>query len=206
MTELGRMTPSRRSGSEPFQNNGDSLGSNLLDFWRWSVSDLVSNATRGRLAEYIVARGLGISTAGVRDEWAACDLCTPDGVQIEVKSAAYLQSWHQSKPSAISFSIRKSRAWSPDTNALSAEPIRTADVYVFALLGHMSKATLDPLDLAQWRFYVVSTLVFNARGRGQHSITLPSLERLAASAVTFAQLGVAVKAATETGDRTVSQP
>ena len=73
--------------------------------------DLTGNATRGRLAEYIVARALGISTGGVRDEWAACDLCTTAGVQIEVKSAAYLQSWQQTKPSTISFSIKKSRPW-----------------------------------------------------------------------------------------------
>lgn len=38
---------------------------------------LVSNATRGRLAEFIVAAGLKIDTSGVRDEWAASDLDMP---------------------------------------------------------------------------------------------------------------------------------
>ena len=32
----------------------------VIDFWKWSVSDLVSNATRGRLAEFIVAKALKI--------------------------------------------------------------------------------------------------------------------------------------------------
>lgn len=68
------------------------------------MSDLVSNATRCRLAEYIVARALGISTAGVRDEWAAYDLITPDGIRIEVKSAAYLQSWRQTALSKVELS------------------------------------------------------------------------------------------------------
>ena len=40
-----------KSGSEPFLMSGQPLTANLLDFWRWSASDLVSNATRGVLAE-----------------------------------------------------------------------------------------------------------------------------------------------------------
>jgi len=39
--------------------------------------------TRGVLAEFIVARAVGVETAGVREEWAAYDLQTPDGVMIE---------------------------------------------------------------------------------------------------------------------------
>lgn len=151
------------------------------------MSDLVSNATRGRLAEYIVARALGISTAGVRDEWAAYDLITPHGIRIEVKSAAYLQSWHQTALSKITFSIRKARTWDSKTNLLDDTPVRSADVYVFALLAHQDKATLDPLDLDQWEFYVVPTRVLDERARSQHSITLASLQEIA-PACRFGQL------------------
>src|SRR5690606_23578546 len=179
MGEFDRITPVRRDGSESFSANGSLMDCNLLDFWQWSVSDLASNATRGRLAEYIVAKALGISTDGVRDEWAACDLCTDAGVKIEVKSAAYLQSWHQTKPSTISFSVRKALAWDAATNTRGLEPTRTADVYVFALLNHMDKATLDPLNLDQWRFFALPTKALNERARSQHSITLRSLRALA---------------------------
>ena len=55
----------------------------LLDFWSWSASDLVSNATRGRLAEFIVANALGVES-GIREEWAAYDLATATGIKIEV--------------------------------------------------------------------------------------------------------------------------
>jgi hypothetical protein len=58
--------PQQRSGREPFHCAATPLGFDLHNFWAWSVSDLVSNATRGRLAEYVIARALGISTAGVR--------------------------------------------------------------------------------------------------------------------------------------------
>lgn len=91
-TELPRVKLARKTGPEPFHANGTAVGCDLLDFWQWSTSDLVSNVTRGRLAEYIVARALGLDTNGVRNEWAAFDLQTESGVKIEVKSAAFIQS------------------------------------------------------------------------------------------------------------------
>jgi hypothetical protein len=191
---LGILRSPRRSGAEHFHHQETTLEFTLVDFWRWSVSDLVSNATRGRLAEYLVAKALGISTAGVRDEWAAHDLSTPSGVKIEVKSAAYLQAWHQTKYSAISFSIRPSRAWDAETNALSEASARQADVYVFALLAHRDKPTLDPLDVAQWSFYALATRILDERFPRQATISLVSLDKLARP-VSFENLMPAVEAA-----------
>lgn len=175
---LSAIDPTRKTGHEQFHLDHKKLGFDLHDFWAWSVSDLVSNATRGRLAEYIVARGVGVPTDGVRNEWAAYDLTTPSGLKIEVKSAAYLQAWYQRKPSTIQFSVRPARAWDPATNLQSEVPTREADVYVFALLAHREKKTLDPLNVAQWTFFVVPTATLIARTRSQDSITLPSLRAL----------------------------
>jgi hypothetical protein len=197
--ELGPLQASCRTGAEPFHDDDRELGYRLADFWAWSVSDLVSNATRGRLAEYLVARALSISTGGVRNEWAAYDLMTASGVKIEVKSAAYLQAWYQRRPSTITFSTRATRRWDPETNVQAVEATRQADVYVFALLVHLDKATLDPLNVAQWQFFVLPTAVLNARKRSQHSITLKSLQALC-SPSEFAKLRVAVDRA---GDRSV---
>lgn len=83
----------KKTGSERFHTGGSEVDFDVLDYWRWSSSDFVSNVTRGVLAEYIVARAVGVSTAEIRDEWAMYDLETPDGITIEVKSAAYVQSW-----------------------------------------------------------------------------------------------------------------
>src|SRR6266851_1966408 len=63
---LVRLVAEPKTGHETFHANARGLGLTLSDFWRWSLSDLVSNATRGRLAEFIVADALGISTRGVR--------------------------------------------------------------------------------------------------------------------------------------------
>lgn len=160
----------------------------MLDFWRWSASDLLSNATRGRLAEFIVALALGINVRDeVRDEWGAFDLTSPEGVKVEVKSAAFIQSWAQLKHSTISFRVPKTRAWNADTNVQEKESRRQADVYVFALLAHKEQETIDPLNLDQWHFYVLPTRILDERTRSQHSITIRSLEKLCA-AVPFAEL------------------
>ncbi len=100
------LTQVKLTGEEHFTRGGSELPYNTLDFWRWASSDLASNATRGVLAEFIVAKMLGIELA-TRNEWDDFDLITPDGTKIEVKSSAYIQSWHQKKPSAPKFDIAK---------------------------------------------------------------------------------------------------
>jgi len=192
-TNLNRLQVHRKSGAELFELAGAQQALSLLDFWQWSASDLVSNATRGRLAEFIVATALGIDVRGVRDEWAAYDLVTKAGTKIEVKSAAYLQTWHQKRPSPITFEVRKTLGWDPETNEMEKTPRRQADIYVCALLAHMDKATLDPLKLDQWRFFVVPTPVLDERTRSQHSITLRSLEKLTRGAVDYTALRAAVE-------------
>ena len=190
MSNLGRIKVTRKCGDEKLKSGAQDIGCSLLDFWKWSASDLVSNATRGRLAEFIVAKALDIPIhTTVRDEWAAYDLAGPGGVKVEVKSAAYLQSWHQNRPSPIQFAVPKARAWDPDTNVLSAEPKRQAEVYVFAVLKEREdKDKLDPLDVDQWEFYVIPTATLNARTRNQYSITLKTLCELTGGPVDYRHL------------------
>ena len=96
----------RKRGMERFKEHHHDIKSSLLDFWQWSSSDLTNNALRGTLAEFIVAIVIG-KADGVRTEWDSYDLeyrrkC------IEVKSAAYLQTWDQDRHSAIGFDIHPS--------------------------------------------------------------------------------------------------
>lgn len=202
MSNLSRRYPTRHNGNEPLHSNGRPLGLKLLDFWSWSASDIVSNALRGILAEFIVASALDIDLNGVRDEWGSYDLITQDGIRIEVKSAAYLQSWEQSHYSSIIFNVPKTRAWNIDTNIQENESRRQAQVYVFALLSHKDKSTLDPLNIAQWVFYVLPTAVLDARTRSQVSITLCSLEKLAGPGLSYFNLKGAVVQATKENSTT----
>ena len=192
MNELKELEITKRSGNEKFQYGSNNLDFNLLSFWQWSSSDVVSNYTRGILAEYIVGKALGcIKDDDVRDEGRAYDLDTQAGVRIEVKSAAYVQSWKQSRLSKISFNVPKTFGWDRETNKFDTEKKRQADVYVFALLFHKDKETVNPLDISQWEFFVLLTKVLDQRERSQHSITLPSLKKLTDS-VSFFELVQAI--------------
>ncbi|MGB3976924.1 MAG: hypothetical protein WBM02_00225 [bacterium] len=186
--DLSRIIPTLKCGDEPLHVSEKPLGYTLLDFWRWSVSDLVSNATRGILAEFIVATALGIELKSVREEWGAYDLITPEGITVEVKSAAYIQSWSQKQYSTILFGIPQTRAWNSETNTQENESRRQAEVYVFALLAHKHKPTIDPLNVDQWKFYVLPTIALDAHRGNQQSITLRSLESLAGTAVPYSKL------------------
>ena len=64
-----------KTGKESFHVNGESIGQNILSFWQWSSSDLLGNALRGVLAEYIVSLDAHCSTE-MRDVWDGYDLET----------------------------------------------------------------------------------------------------------------------------------
>jgi hypothetical protein len=153
--ELGEIKATLKTGKERFKGGDIDQQYTLSDFWKWSASDLLSNATRGRLAEFIVAKALGGSGGDVRDEWGAYDITMPGGIKLEVKSAAYLQSWPQKRFSTIMFSIKATQYVDEKTREWIKTPKRQANVYVFALLAHkLPKQGVDPLNLDQWRFYV----------------------------------------------------
>ncbi len=165
-----------KCGNEPFHSSNEALGFSLKDFWMWGVSDLVCNLTRGHLAEFIVGKAIR-SPGSVRNEWAAYDL-EMNGIKIEVKSAAYIQSWKQNDYSAIQFNVEKTKELDLVNGGYRGEARRCADIYVFALLAHKEKATVDPLNVKQWKFYVLAASKLNARTRSQHSITLNTLSEL----------------------------
>jgi len=165
-----------KTGKEPFLFNGNELPINVLSFWQWSTSELLGNALRGILAEFIVASTIDVLDSP-REEWDAYDLMTKYGLKIEVKSSAYLQSWKQDKLSKISFGIQPTTVWD-ENNKRSTESKRQADVYVFCLLAHKDQSSVNPLDLSQWEFYVLDTEVLNDKIPLQKTIALSSLLRL----------------------------
>jgi hypothetical protein len=130
------------------------------------------------LAEFIIASAMNIDLSIPREEWGAWDLTSPEGILIEVKSAAYLHSWTRKDYLRIAFSIRAARPWDAASGKFADQPRRMADVYVFCLLKNQDKDTLDPLDLEQWEFYVLPTGTIEEYERSDSSITLNSLREL----------------------------
>jgi hypothetical protein len=194
MDEYGLRPVLRKSGGEPFQENGASVGISVLDFWQWSSSDLLSNTLRGRSAEFLVASALNVANA-TRVEWDAIDVISSTGIRVEVKSSAYLQSW-KSKPSTIRFDIQRRLAFDWRTNQLfSTDPLRTADAYVFCLLDHQNPETVDPTNLNQWRFYVIATKELDAKLGNQKSLGLAKLQSFNPEQTDYFNLASAVELA-----------
>ena len=173
-----------KTGSEPFTENNKDLPIQLNHFWQWNQSNLVENRTRGILAEFIVMKALGVKSI-TREEWDDFDIETSEGIKIEVKSAAYIQSWKQEELSKISFDIKPSYSVFDENKGVKQ---RWSDVYVFCLLAHTDKTTIDPLNLNQWTFYILPTKILNTKKPYQKTITLNSLLNLKPVISPFGQL------------------
>lgn len=135
----------------------EELSVSLGDFWSWAYSNLLTNIIRGVFAEYIVAQTLGIADRA-RIDWNAFDL-NYRGKRIEVKSAAYLQSWPQRKMSQISFDVAAKMSWDAETGKSLNSPQRSADCYVFCLYKERDLSGRTPtavLDLNRWCFYTAT--------------------------------------------------
>ncbi len=169
------------TGSEHFILEGSQLKASLIDFWKWAYGDFVNNIHRSVLAEYIVALGLGIAHSQSEDcrvQWQPCDLITPEGLRIEVKSAAYVQSWDIRYPDHVSYRIAPAQLPDPVDGYVDGAPKqRNCDVYVFCLYKATSPDQ-NPLDLDLWEFSILKTSILDAERPYQKTITLPSLEKL----------------------------
>ena len=175
------------TGNEPFKNGHEATEFRLRDFWAWQASDLLDNTLRGALAEFIVAKALGVSTAESRKDWGPYDIVYDGHHNIEVKASAYLQSWEQSKPSQIKFSIRPAREWIPK-KGYTDKIIRLSDIYIFCLFTETDREKADPLNLDQWEFYMISTDIINEKCKEQKTITLNSLLKLSPLKSDFSNL------------------
>lgn len=176
--------PSFRSPDEAIGQ----LGS-LLDFWQWAMSDILGNRNRGILAEYIVGKLLQVPMTHPRLEWDCADF-EYQGEKIEVKSSAYVQTWHQGiERSVISFGVSPHKCWDAKKNTYNSEVRRWAACYIFCLFpGERADTTRDVLDLNKWSFYVVATSKLNCDHRMKRQIGLEAVKKLAQVAVRHTEL------------------
>ena len=183
--ELNAIKFARKSGKEMFLGNRNKR--TLLDFWQWAYSDLVGNTERGALAEYIVAIACDIDNNS-RVSWDSYDLTLKNGLKVEVKSSAYLQTWKQKKYSIPIFNVPRTKAWNPIENTYDTERKRQAELYVFALLAHLDKESINPLNTNQWEFYILSTNKLNDQIKDSKQISLKKLIEIGAIKSTFEKL------------------
>lgn len=181
--------------AQPLGGDESFIGTPLsvADFWRWGFSDLRENITRGILAEFLVAQAVG-DPSRLRHAWDNFDVTTPEGIRVEVKSSAYLQSWRQRNHSRIAFSGLTGREYSYEQNTLAAEPTLRADVYVFAVHTCKEPDQYDALDTDSWAFYVASVELLRQLGSPK-SVSLAQLEAAGIPPRSYADLTKAIKSA-----------
>ena len=143
-------------------------------FLRWNSGHLLENRTRGAYAEWLVHLALGLDPGQHRVEWAEVGV-TFCSITLEVKSAAFVQSWQQTRPSTISFPIEQ----------------RAATAYVFCLLAEADPEVVDPQELSQWLFWVVPTPKLHGERR---SIGLQPLIRAYGEGLRFEELASRIEA------------
>lgn len=146
------------------------------DFWSWAYSDILSNRNRSIFAEFIVGSALGVIDTP-RIEWDGVDLHY-NNKKIEVKSAAYLQSWQQNGPSVIRYDISKKMSWHADDNSFETEPIRAADCYVFCLYTEMDETKANIIDLRAWQFFILNTEQIEQELGNQKSIGINGIQAI----------------------------
>ncbi len=116
---------------------------------------LITNVFRGHVVEAIVAEALEPDWTWSSQDHASCDFSRDDGVRLEVKQSAALQSWAVDPPKKIcaSFDIAPRKGYWEGLTWIS-EPGRRAHIYLFAFHKTIDE-TADHRDPSQWLFYVV---------------------------------------------------
>ncbi len=178
------------TSSEEFTLHGLRAGMTVADFWSWAYSDLLDNAQRGAMAEFLVyssLNGNALPRTQARTNWLPYDATSPSGRRIEVKSAAYIQAWTPENTfSQVRFDISKKLAWNGVSYA--SKPERNCDLYVFCVFAALTR-DISVLNLDYWDFYVLPTSVLDEKMPEQKSIALSSLLKLEPVKTDFEGLG-----------------
>lgn len=181
-----------KSGLETFELDGDHLQIKMLDFWRWSYSNILYGTIRGDLAEYIVGTAILDSKSKpnykIRKDGDLVDFWLDENFKIEVKSSSYLQAWEQKNLSQIKFDIRPRQGYDFENHTPITEKNRHAHIYVFCVLSHTDIKTVNPLAIDQWRFWVLRTQAINEWSKSHTTITLDKLISLKAIESTYEEL------------------
>lgn len=171
------------------------LDRTVAQFREWALSDLTSPTTKGMIAEYLVRCAIGHDHAPALD-WDFVDIRTPKG-NLEVKSSSALTVGPSPRPRKAKFGIEIKTPWDAATNdwAVLDKSRRHADVYVFCLHSQTNPHHADPIDTAQWAFWVVPSFILDREcGHGAKSVTPGRLTQIATS-VPFRSLAEAVGSA-----------
>jgi hypothetical protein len=165
-------------GDEAITFKGRSLNVSVLDFWRWSYSDLNMPTVRGDFAEYLVFQalrkrnaadiGVPVNHYQTRMGWDMVDLTygrgiyeardegdyfcpsTAHGWGVEVKSSSTANA------KTPRFDVSMKKGYHVPSRREIAHLRNWSDIYVFALLNDESHQTTIT-QVQAWTFYLLPT-------------------------------------------------
>ncbi len=74
-------------------------------------------------------------------------------------------------------------------------------MYVFCVLAHLDDQTIDPLELTQWKFYILPTSTLDSSLGNQKTVSLSRLKGLGAVALGYDQIRNAILEAYDDGQK-----
>jgi hypothetical protein len=126
--------------------------------------------------------------------------------KIEVKSTSYLQNWKRSPNSRGKFDIKATTADFPVDSSVPPGPDREyytdpdikrrADVYVLCSYPEEETTLVNPLNVADWEFYVLSTRELEHHFSSQDTVSLSRIQEVT-KAVSYEDLRTHVNDALE---------
>ena len=175
------------TGKEKFSLSGKELDFDITDFWKFQYSNIYS--LHGEIAEFVIARALGIAEAQNSEYWTLWDI-TYRGVKIEVKATAYFHLWNTDGKISKqrTFSIAPANGDYDKENSGNSELRRQNDLYFFCLINGDTKENSNPLNLNNWEFYVVPTSFLNEHCGNNKTISLGRIRSFGFDGIAYDQL------------------
>lgn len=171
------------TGQEIFSLNGEKMGFNVLDFWRFQYSNL--SDLEGRVGEFLVAMALGKESGDNNNGFTLWDI-DYGGKRIEVKTTTYYKPYRKEGTYSNVRVFGISQAYPNKDNSAQCYSkekdhsikIRNNDIYVFVINIGKTKEDADPLNLNNWRFYVVATERINDECGSNKTISLQKVQKI----------------------------
>lgn len=176
---------------EMFRFRGKDLFS-VEDFWQYAYSQLDGMAET--IAEFLVAKALGVEKAENVNYWTAYDMAYRNK-RIEVKATSYVHPWNKEISKIRTFSIAPTNNSYWENRDVEKELSRQSEVYVFCLNTNKDIGKRNALAVDDWVFYVVPTFVIDEyckENPAQRKISLNVVKRLAKEEVSYDRLRKAV--------------
>ena len=172
---------------EMFRFCGKDLFS-VEDFWQYAYSQLDGMAET--IAEFLVAKALGIKKAENVNYWTAYDMAYRNK-RIEVKATSYVHPWNKEISKIRTFSIAPTNNSYWENQDAERKLSRQSEVYVFCLNTNKDIWKRNALAVDDWVFYVVPTFVVDGYCKetpAQKKISLNVVKRLAKEEVSYDRL------------------